>query len=75
VVGAKSDDGTLAADSAITRWDEYILEAADKAGSPLRCEFYKQGLVDAGFVDVVEVHSMWPTNTWPKDKKWKTVGK
>ena len=74
--GVKADDGTLPDDSALLKWDQTFLEATTKAGSPMSLvSSYKKMLVDAGFVDVVEVKSMWPSNTWPKDEKWKAIGK
>lgn len=52
-----------------------MLEAADKFGAPLdSCLRYKQQLLDAGFVDVVETIYKWPTNPWPRDPKFKEMG-
>lgn len=31
-------------------------------------------LRDAGFVDIIETPLLWPTNSWPKDKKYKELG-
>jgi hypothetical protein len=35
---------------------------------------YKSYVEAAGFVDVVEEHFQWPSNTWPKGKYHKTLG-
>jgi len=75
VCGIKCDDDTLPKDSAIRKWSEYMLEASTKAGCYLdEPTTYKQKVIDAGFVDVVETVYTYPMNTWPKDKKWKAVG-
>jgi len=34
----------------------------------------KPMLVEAGFEDVVEYHFKWPSNTWPRDPKFKSIG-
>lgn len=36
--------------------------------------YYKQQMIDAGFVDVVETQYPWPTNHWPRDPKLKELG-
>ncbi|RDW56506.1 S-adenosyl-L-methionine-dependent methyltransferase-19 [Coleophoma crateriformis] len=52
-----------------------FMEASAKAGRLANCaQFYKQQLLDAGFVDVVETKYIWPQNRWPKDKKLKEIG-
>ncbi|KAI0019337.1 tam domain protein [Xylariomycetidae sp. FL0641] len=35
---------------------------------------YKQGLINAGFVDVTQTVYKLPINGWPKQKNWKTFG-
>lgn len=70
-----SDDGTLAADSAISRWSNYMIEASDKLGrSMLSSKSYKKWLEEQGFVNVVEIIYKWPQNSWPKDQKYKELG-
>ena len=72
---AVSDDGTLAEDSDLAKWGNYMLEASEKMGAPLdSANRYKQQLIDAGFTNVVQEDYKWPINAWPKDRKWKTVG-
>ena len=36
---------------------------------------YQQQLEDAGFTDIGTVRERWPTNHWPRDKKYKQIGK
>lgn len=72
----KTDDNTIPADSAALRWGDLMLEAAEKFGAPLdSCKRYKQQLADAGFVDIVETVYKWPSYAWPKDPKFKEMGK
>ncbi|KAK0725572.1 S-adenosyl-L-methionine-dependent methyltransferase [Lasiosphaeris hirsuta] len=69
------DDGTLKEDSALLRWNNLMLEASNIFGATLgSAAHYKQQLADAGFVNVVEVTHKWPTNGWPKDPLYKTLG-
>ncbi|KKY27372.1 putative sam dependent [Diplodia seriata] len=57
----KSDDGSVAPDSVFARWGDVSLAAGDAFGKSLRTvDESKQGLVDAGFVDVVERRFKWP---------------
>lgn len=70
-----SDDGSLADDSALRRWSDYMLEASTKQGrSMLSTESYKKWLEEQGFVNITEVVFKWPQNSWPKDKKFKEIG-
>ena len=71
-----SDDGTLPADAALVKWGHWIHEAFEKMGRPfLKCEEYKQQLEDAGFVNVELKVVRRPNNDWPKDPRWKEIGK
>lgn len=71
----KSDDDTVPPDSAAKKWADYMLEAAAIFGCPLDSpKFYKQQLTDAGFVNVKETIYKWPSNPWPRDKKFKEMG-
>ena len=73
---AQSDDGTLAEDSNLAKWNRLWLEASLKAGAPVNsAERYKQQLIDAGFVNVVQVEYKWPIGSWPKEKNAKLLGK
>ncbi|KAL4731187.1 hypothetical protein ACLX1H_000148 [Fusarium chlamydosporum] len=71
----RSDDDTIPEGCAASKWGDLMLEAADKFGAPLdSCTRYKQQLLDAGFVDVVETTYKWPSNSWPRDPKFKEMG-
>ena len=70
------DDGSLSEDSALLRWTRLLRESSTKLGAGLdSAEKYKQQLIDAGFVNVVQKEFKWPMNTWPKDPKHKELGK
>jgi len=72
----RTDDQTLPTDSALERWSYLILEAGEKIGRPTNnAASYKVQLQDAGFVNVVEVRHKWPQNQWPKNPKYKELGK
>lgn len=70
-----SDDETVSKDTAVYKWSSLMNEAATKMGSGLDSGLrYKDQLIEAGFVNVVETPYKWPMNTWPKDKKIKELG-
>ena len=70
-----SDDGSLTDDSALKRWGTLLNEAFRGIGRPMDTAYaYEEQLRDAGFVDVKVVQEKWPTNRWPKDKKYKQMG-
>ncbi|RGP74030.1 methyltransferase domain-containing [Fusarium sporotrichioides] len=70
-----SDDGTVSKDSAVYKWSNLMNEAATKMGSALDSALgYKDQLIQAGFVNVVETPYKWPMNNWPRDKKLKELG-
>lgn len=72
----RSDDRSLPEDSALYKWSMLLHEGAAKFGSPLdAAEKHKQRMIDAGFQNVVQVEGKWPTNEWPRDAKYKEVGK
>ncbi|KAL2758875.1 hypothetical protein ACRALDRAFT_2040938 [Sodiomyces alcalophilus JCM 7366] len=69
------DDGTVTDDEPISQWSTYMLEATRRVARPAdAAKLYRQQLVDAGFVNVEEKIYKWPTNTWPKDPKYKELG-
>ncbi|KAM0270669.1 hypothetical protein ACHAQH_009324 [Verticillium albo-atrum] len=69
------DDGTMKDDAAVKKWSTHMLEATAAVqrygDSPKR---YKQQMTDAGFVNIREVVYKWPTNSWPRDAKYKELG-
>jgi hypothetical protein len=52
-----------------------MAQAASKMrGSSDAATRYKAQLEEAGFVNVNETIYKWPSNRWPKDKKYKELG-
>ncbi|TDZ37908.1 putative methyltransferase tdiE [Colletotrichum spinosum] len=74
-IHVRSADGTLKPEHALSRWGQLIMEAALKLGSahfdPLKL---KELMADAGFEDVSMSLYKFPTNTWPKEEKFKELG-
>ncbi|KAH7175756.1 S-adenosyl-L-methionine-dependent methyltransferase [Dactylonectria macrodidyma] len=72
---AKSDDGTLTNEHALSKWLEYLHNASMKLGRPYQdITKVKNIMADIGFVDIVETYRRWPMNTWPRDAKYKLLG-
>ncbi|KAM0076054.1 hypothetical protein ACKRZS_011840 [Fusarium odoratissimum] len=72
---ARSDDGTLHPESYLSKWCRSCFEAGQNLGRPVfPTTEYKNYLAAAGFVDIVEVQQKWPTNPWPRDRKFKELG-
>ncbi|KAK1452037.1 methyltransferase domain-containing protein [Colletotrichum melonis] len=71
-----SDDGTLKADSATRRWSTLLTEATEKLGRPyIDPKDLVHNVTNAGFVDVSITTYKWPLNDWPKDEKYKQIGR
>ncbi|KXH45427.1 hypothetical protein CNYM01_00816 [Colletotrichum nymphaeae SA-01] len=71
----RSDDGTLKPEHPLIRWCSLLLEASEKFGRPyVSIPPLKDLLMDVGFVDVSLSLCKWPTNTWPKEPKYKEIG-
>jgi hypothetical protein len=61
--------------TSIEEWNNSVCLAAEILGQPLtNSRNYGRWMTQAGFVDVVEKHTYWPLNTWPKGKKEKQLG-
>lgn len=70
-----SDDGTVAADSALRIWADLCFEAASKFGTAFEETLeIKQRMEAAGFIDVHEEAVKIPIGTWPKRKELKNIG-
>lgn len=70
-----SDDDSLQPNSALHWWSTYTIEGTEKTGRMITAASkYKQQLVAAGFINIVEKRFKWPTNTWPKDPVKKKLG-
>ncbi|KAK4186210.1 secondary metabolism regulator LAE1 [Podospora australis] len=69
------DDGTMKPDSALNQSMTLLGEAAAKANHAfVDLDSLKGLLQEAGFVNVVEARYKWPSNSWPKDPKYKEIG-
>lgn len=69
------DDDTLPEDSALKQWSMTMNEAFRGNGRPLDTALhYEQQLADAGFINIHAVREKWPTNRWPRNKKYKQLG-
>lgn len=72
----KSDDGTLPEDAWLVKMSHLTVQAADKFSRPINLAWkYEEMMTAAGFVDVVATHFKWPSNLWPRDKKYKEMGR
>ena len=71
------DDGTLVPEKHVfTEWIHRQDDAAMRMGRPLRiANKLKRWYKDAGFVDVHEEVLRIPINGWPKDPRYKMLGK
>lgn len=71
-----SDDDTFTDDCPLKQWSDLIHQGFGAMGAPVDTALhYEQQLDEAGFVDIVTIKEKWPTNRWPKDKKYKQIGK
>ncbi|KAI1842092.1 hypothetical protein JX266_011743 [Neoarthrinium moseri] len=61
--------------TAMQRYSAEVIKGAAALGrNLLTARHYKDWLVEAGFVDVVEKKLMWPCNAWPDERRLKAVG-
>ncbi|KAI5460977.1 S-adenosyl-L-methionine-dependent methyltransferase [Mariannaea sp. PMI_226] len=71
----KSDDNTLTNDHALRKWCDFLAEAAQVHGTPfIDTNRLSHLMADVGFVDIEETPFKWPTNCWPKEKRYKELG-
>ncbi|KAK1960019.1 methyltransferase domain-containing protein [Colletotrichum sublineola] len=71
----RSDDGTLTKDTALMKAVTLWSEALAIIGSPFQDISRLEGVMkDTGFEDVQVKRFKWPSNTWPKDPKYKELG-
>ncbi|KAK1658481.1 S-adenosyl-L-methionine-dependent methyltransferase [Colletotrichum godetiae] len=70
-----SDDGTLTEECTLTKSFRLWPEAITALGSPFEKFNRLEGvLTEVGFEDVRVERFKWPTNSWPKDPKFKELG-
>ena len=70
------DDDTLSDEAPLKRWTDSLFQAFKNIDRPTDSVLrYEQQLADTGFIDVGSVKEKWPTNRWPKDKKYKQIGR
>ncbi|KAH6954590.1 S-adenosyl-L-methionine-dependent methyltransferase [Fusarium avenaceum] len=71
----KSDDGTLPEDGPIMTWSKLLNESSIKLQQAYqKIDEFKDIMLKAGFIDIVDTRFKWPSNHWPKDKKYKELG-
>ncbi|KAH6621684.1 S-adenosyl-L-methionine-dependent methyltransferase [Chaetomium sp. MPI-SDFR-AT-0129] len=69
------DDGTFTEKSDLWTWMTWLMKSMDTMGRPLSAaQKWKPLMEEAGFEDVVEYVYKWPTNSWPRDPKYKRLG-
>ncbi|KAI1130125.1 tam domain protein [Nemania abortiva] len=69
------DDGSMPDDWAPNLLFNDLEDCAKREKRPLDvAKTYKQGLINAGFVDVTEQVYKIPINGWAKSRNWKTLG-
>lgn len=74
-VAPVSEDGSVCPDSIFDKWGKTSIQAGEAFGKTLDViNIQKQGLIDAGFEDVVEHRFKVPIGGWSKDRKLKELG-
>ncbi|KAH7146354.1 S-adenosyl-L-methionine-dependent methyltransferase [Dactylonectria macrodidyma] len=70
-----SDDNTVTKDTALFKWCRLLDEASAKLGRPfVKFDEMREHMANAGFTEIVDGRFKWPTNRWPKGKKFKELG-
>lgn len=71
----QSDDNTLTEDHALRKWGVFLAKAGQEHGTPfIETNRMKHLMTEVGFVDVKETPFKWPSNRWPKEKRFKDLG-
>ncbi|KAI5460200.1 S-adenosyl-L-methionine-dependent methyltransferase [Mariannaea sp. PMI_226] len=74
-ITVKSDDGTLTTDNALVKVVHLLQEASTMFGRPYQdIPALADIMAKIGFADIAVERFRWPTNGWPKDKKYKELG-
>ncbi|KAF9767775.1 hypothetical protein IL306_015012 [Fusarium sp. DS 682] len=71
----KSDDDTVKPDNSLLKCLKLLQEASEKFGRPyVDIPALVDVMTEIGFVDVKIERFRWPSNSWPKDKRYKELG-
>jgi hypothetical protein len=71
-----TDDDTSGPDHVYTQYGKIMNELGRKLGNEFDIwNQVKEGMVRAGFVDVVETRTKWPMGSWSSDPKMKELGR
>ncbi|KAH7310828.1 S-adenosyl-L-methionine-dependent methyltransferase [Stachybotrys elegans] len=74
----KSDDGTVTDTSAMGQWGKLFVEGSKKLGRTFTMVpdgLQREGMEEAGFVDIQEFDMKVPVGDWPKDPKLREIGR
>jgi hypothetical protein len=72
----RCDDGTLAPDSPLVQWHDYLNDATQRANRPIAFQTNtKEMLQTAGFIDVREQIIRAPLNGWARDPHQREIGR
>ncbi|KAH7116277.1 S-adenosyl-L-methionine-dependent methyltransferase [Dactylonectria macrodidyma] len=73
-ISMQSDDNTLTKDHALRKWYALLAKAAQEHGTPfIETNQLKHLIAEVGFVNIKETPFKWPTNRWPKEKRFKEL--
>ncbi|RBR18828.1 hypothetical protein FVER53590_11614 [Fusarium verticillioides] len=71
----KSDDDTVKPDNPLLKCLKLLQEASERFGRPyVDIPALVDVMKEIGFVDVKIERFRWPSNSWPKDKRYKELG-
>ncbi|KAF5691039.1 methyltransferase [Fusarium denticulatum] len=73
----ESDDGTVLPGTALSQWKKFFVEGGRKMGRPFTIfeeNIQRQGMREAGFLNMEERDFKNPGGGWPKDPKQRSVG-
>lgn len=60
----------------LRKWSEMLNEAFRSFGKGMDSALlYEDQLAEAGFVNIRVVREKWPVSHWPRDRKYKQLGK
>ncbi|KAH6983717.1 S-adenosyl-L-methionine-dependent methyltransferase [Ilyonectria destructans] len=74
-INMTSDDGSLSENHPLFKWRNLLKDASVKLSRPYaNFDVITKAMTEAGFTNLVDSRFKWPTNRWPKDKKYKELG-